>query len=146
MKGRKPIPLAIRELRGSKSHKKANPSPPEPAGTIGDPPAWMRKAEAELWREVAADLPAGLLRACDRPAFGVYISTLTTWRGYHALEGKGDPKEVLSVHRLMLNLAATLIRLESEFGITPASRSRVRVEVPKGESEFEQFRKRSKMG
>ena len=143
MRGRKTLPSAIKELRGSRSHKKSPINPIDPPGSLGNPYSWLSKSERALWRLVARDLPAGLLRACDRPGFAAYVGILATIRRYHdQIEAGGmAPDDVLAVERLLINLRAAQLRAEIEFGVSPCARARVAIAAPRSpvEDEFNSF-------
>ena len=145
MRGRKPKPV---EMRTGRSHKARNIAPIVAKTPLGSPSAWLSKEEKALWRRLARDLPEGLLRACDRPLWEVYVQNLAELRRIREALAElpmADPV-ALGLRRLSVSLSATIKSIASEFGLSPSARSRV-VAAPvasEEESDFVKFaRKRA---
>lgn len=126
--GRKPKATTIRErLRGSALPPTTNARLPNPPGHLDD------QARQE-WRKTGKRLlAAGLLSGLDLDALAIYCVSWARWRksedalaelpsdwpaGTDAQKGK-------AYLRISRQAMATMLRLMSEFGMTPASRSRL---------------------
>ena len=147
-RGRRPKPTWMKVISGNPGNRKLNDDEPIPLGDLKDPPAWLADATipedrrdmlAESWRYAIEHAPPGLLRCLDR-------SVLATWVVADVLHRRAVMKvmefgEVVktpsgpmqSPYLSIANKQAQLkIRLESEMGFTPSSRSRVKVGKTKG--------------
>ena len=134
MKGRKPIPTGIKELRGNPSRQRLPDDPAFPGGLPECPAGLSGEAKAE-WNRIIEQIRhvPGLLRMVDRSALAAYCQSWSRWieaeiameeHGVVILDRYGQlkrsPWSTVSEHerRQMLSFA-------SEFGLTPASRARV---------------------
>ena len=119
-RGRPPTPTAILKARGS-WRAKIRRCEPQPPGDPVDCPVWLEGTARETWRELAPILRSmGVLTIADRNAFVRYCVLWANWR--EALSGGGRKA------KKCLALSESLGRLEQQFGLTPASRARVKVD------------------
>jgi hypothetical protein len=113
-------PTSVLEARGSykkdPQRLKDREDEPQGVGVIGEPPSWLLKDAATVWRELAASLPDGVATASDRPAFEALCNYVSSQR----LDGLLESKD-----------AARMIKLFSVFGMTLADLSRVKSSVKK---------------
>ncbi len=58
--GRKPLPTAIKAVKGTLRKERTNPAEPGLTATLADPPLQMREAAADLWRYLVGNTPAGV--------------------------------------------------------------------------------------
>ena len=137
--GPRPTPSAIRRAAGQRSDR-LNPSEPVPArsGSCPEPPdSLCPEAQAKWWR-LAPDLyRAGVLTSWDVESFAAYCDLavqVERTRGPIAkgLLAKGRRDEWVTnplwrIHRDALKLLRVYAL---EFGLTPASRSQLRVLPP----------------
>jgi P27 family predicted phage terminase small subunit len=134
MRGRKPLPTAVKRASGNpgkRGYNHAEPRPPE--GLPDCPPHLSMVAKAE-WDRIAQVLyDMGILTLVDRAALAAYCQAYARW-----VEAEEKLKETpvmlktpsgyvqqspwLSVSNKQLELMG---RYMAELGITPASRSRV---------------------
>lgn len=132
--GRKPQPTALKLLHGNPGRRPLNESEPKPNATLPKPPAHLSPVAKKEWRRAGKLLrDLGLLSDLDWAAFAVYCQSWSRWV---------EAEEALSTYGLMLkspngfpiqspylaiaNAAMSQIRsLLSEFGLSPASRTRV---------------------
>lgn len=138
MAGRRPKPTALKELAGNPGKRPLNQREPKPRKRPGMPvPRHLREEARREWRRLRPELEAaGLLTAVDGDALAVYCETYATWveataavqkEGMVVLTEKGFP--VQNPHLAIANQAAKMMRaMLIEFGMTPASRSRVAIE------------------
>jgi phage terminase small subunit len=108
------VPIETLELRGAydPAHghpKRKRPPSPKSAAAIGAPPAKLSKDEKDIWHEVIAKAPAGVLTLPD----GFMLETLC-----HLIALMRD-------HIISDNQRGQLIKLLSLLGFTPADRSRI---------------------
>lgn len=116
MSGPAPTPTAVLRLRGSKRAKYRRGGEPLPTGTPVCP-AWVRADARAAWKAIVPELEAsGVLSRVDVNTLARYCTLWAAWRR----------------DRLDQFLNAELGKLEREFGMTPASRTRIRVEAVKG--------------
>ena len=111
---RRRLPRKLKELRGTleKSREPKNPIELAP-GKVPPPPRGLTRTEREEWLNLAAAVEAaGCYSECDLPAFRILVKLSAMGHG-------GGPPSAI-VRALQAGLSAL-----RDFGITPASRSRV---------------------
>lgn len=124
MRGRKPKPKALKILEGAQKCRINQDEPVYPSAGAPEPPAWLGEHGKELWRTLYPLLnSAGVLSAADLPAFEQLCDE------YHAI--RQDPTEDKARDRYR--------KLLVEFGMTPSSRSRLKVSAEKPKDELELF-------
>ena len=146
-----PFPTAIHKLRGNPSKKKIRPELKfRKDGTIPAPPAYLGKGLArEEWLRIAPEVHRlGLLTGADLSAFAAYCLSYEQWvtaiedcrdgNGRLVLvtvtaNGNDQPNPALVALR---KAAADMVRFACEFGLTPASRSRIAVNAEDAGDEF----------
>jgi P27 family predicted phage terminase small subunit len=141
MRGRKPTPTAIKDLRGTTRQDRANPSEPQfdvPARTPS-PPDWLDEPAAEVWRDLGRMLlNAGLYTVVDKYALAMFCAAAGRWIGaerrlqeegpilYSAESGNPYQNPWLHVANKGWD---QMNKMLGEFGLTPAERSRVKALV-----------------
>lgn len=150
LRGPAPIPTAIRILNGNPSRRPLPTNEPQYASGVPDKPPGMSAGARRTWDSLVAEMaPSGVLRPVDAGALAMLcedIGLLETMRkglGQMAREitqqAKKQGKSVVGgpmVHlsrtiegrrtlSTMRELAAQIIVQRREFGLTPASNSRV---------------------
>ena len=134
MRGRKPVPTALKVLHGNPSGRPLNPSEPLPRSSLTEPPLWLSEDQKDGWRYVIEHAPPGLLRTLDRGLLAVWVIAEDTHR--RAAESvretglmtkwPGVPMPQQNPYLAVLNKQALImVKVASELGFTPASRSRV---------------------
>lgn len=125
-------------MAGNPGKRALNGSEPKFGGVAKCPSHLDKVAKAE-WRRVSSELEAnGLLTAVDRAALAAYCSAYSRWtaaelkiqkHGLVIMTAKGYP-----VQNPYVGIANTALdhmrKFASEFGMTPASRTRLTVETP----------------
>lgn len=137
MPGPKPTPTALKILRGNPGRRRLNDEEPQPeAIALPAPPKDLSEAALAEWNERGPMLERlGLLTEADVPAFETYCRA---WGRYQEAEVKlkqlgevvkapsGYP--IQNPYRSVANRAlAQCQHFWAEFGMMPASRSRVHV-------------------
>ncbi len=138
MAGRKPLPVAIKKLKGTLQPCRTNPHEPRPQGVLSEAPEYMSDAAKEMWTYAVQNAPPGLLSSLDASVLerwancaGLYREALSKINraGVAGMIVK-TPSGILRRSPLMdviRDLAQEMKGYEAEMGFTPASRSKVRV-------------------
>ncbi len=133
MKGRKPIPTHLKLIRSRHGHRALPKNEPE-YPPCSDAPAWISDRAKRHWPLIAKQLEdAGVLTTIDVTALAMYCEAFETWRDANeklvesgaVIKGReGIPTQ--SPYFRVAHLAfQQMMRLLTEFGMTPSSRSRV---------------------
>jgi P27 family predicted phage terminase small subunit len=139
-RGRKPKPTALKKAEGNPGKRALNADEPQLAPALPDPPAHLTGEALIEWNRVAPDLfKAGVLTIADRAALAVYCQAWADWVeacGEMAVGNKVITTEkgyqVQSPWVGIANRAMDkMLKFASEFGLTPASRTRIHAEPPK---------------
>jgi phage terminase small subunit len=109
MRGRKPLPTAVKIRRGCRSDRINRNEPVIPPAKL-DPLAWIDQAAREHWAELAPVFSAaGVLTAADRQSLALLCEAFSRFQSHP------DNDKARELYR----------RLSVEFGLTPSSRSRI---------------------
>lgn len=136
-RGPAPTPTAVLKARGSwrGNINKSEPKPPPGAPTKPD---WLTKPASAAWDQLLAQLaPLGLATVIDGNALARYCDALVRWKQaaaaldemgqtYCTEQGMELPRPEVGIYQ---KLAVLLGKIEAEFGLTPASRSRIQVKL-----------------
>lgn len=153
-------PTRLKVIEGNPGHQKLNDQEPQPKPIRPSCPTWLDVVAKREWRRIALELEQlGLLTRIDRAALAAYCQAWARWRQAEAAiaarirsarEG-GDPTGGLVFETEKgyqgpipeLGIAKTAMAqiraFGSEFGLTPASRSRVRVPEGHGGADDDPF-------
>lgn len=151
MRGRKPLPTNIIDMRGGTKHTHRPPrdGEPKPPSTIPKCPRHLdREARAE-WRRMAKELePLGILATIDKAVFAVYCEAFSTWaQASRKIQEMGMVRitkngfaEQNPYFPIANKAKEQMMKALVELGMTPSSRSRVKTtEAPKAENKKERF-------
>ena len=138
MGNRGPTPLSADKLkiRGSSlvsSRRRAEQGRVLGTGGRLTCPQWLGAEQRAVWRRVVAALrPYGILRPADATALGRYCTSWVLWR--RLVEARdaspvNDPSTI-RLERRALKVSESLLKLESSFGMNPASRARLGLAKP----------------
>jgi P27 family predicted phage terminase small subunit len=138
MAGRKPLPVAVKKIKGTLQKCRVNPHEPRPVGRLGDPPTYMSDTAQEAWRYAVANAPPGLLSSLDASVLERWANCAGLYREALAKINRAGvagmivktPSGILRRSPLMdviRDLALEMKGYESEMGFTPAARSRVQI-------------------
>ena len=133
-RGRKPKPTALKMLEGNPGKRPLNENEPKPPkGTIRCP-TWLEAEAKKEWRRLAPSLEAmGVLTTADITAFAGYCQAYARWKeaeefisqhGSIFQTPSGYVQQVPQVSIAQQNLKI-MQSFCSEFGLTPATRSRI---------------------
>lgn len=140
MAGRKNTPTSLKILRGNPGKRALNKYEPQP--TRGKPtrPVWLQGVGIDAWNELSALLDdMRVLTLADGPALALLCATYQDYRdAREVIARKGMTYECATQHdsiwrtrpevAIMSDAAKRLRSLMTEFGLTPAARSRVHAE------------------
>lgn len=134
MAGRRPKPTALKELAGNPGKRPLNPREPKPRPKAPPPPATLSDAEKATYRRLARTLSGmGVVTVADGTALALLAVALTQYWDARAQVTKLGAVVKTAAGNLIQNpylpvankAWEQVMRLLSEFGLTPASRSRV---------------------
>ncbi len=150
MRGRKPKPTVLKIREGNPGKRSLNKAEPNAPSDVPSCPEFLDEVAREEWDRISGILTEmGLLSTADRAALAAYCTVYSRW--VHAEEQvkkfgtivkspeKGFPMKspyLTVADQAMESMRKFLV----EFGLTPSSRSRIRVETKKSaEDEFDEF-------
>lgn len=148
MRGRKPKPSALKKLAGNPGKRAMNKTEPQPKVVLPAAPVHLKGDERAKWDELAAELhELGVLTTLDRDALGMYCVLFVRWtKAEQVVREKGEIIKTTGgniIQNPYLSIAnralEQLNKLGAEFGMTPSSRSRVKVDPSDPEHELEQM-------
>ena len=133
-RGRKPTPTAIKVLEGNPGKRPLNKREPHPGKQAPSCPKWLDKEAKKEWRRLAPKLvQMGVLTDVDMAAFAGYCQSYARWK---------ENEEFISEHGSLVRTPSgywmavpqvsmaqqylkQMGRYAEQFGLTPASRSRL---------------------
>lgn len=134
MRGRRPKPTRLKVLTGNPGKRALNQSEPKPKIAIPDCPSELGPVAQKEWHRLAGEL--GVLRILthlDRAALAAYCGAYALWaEATEAIQKFGTMVKSPSGYPIQSpyvsianRQAEIMMRIASEFGFTPASRSRI---------------------
>lgn len=137
-RGPPPKPTALRILEGNPSKRPLNPNEPKPPVGIPDCPGHLDQFAKAEWKRIAPILDRlGLLTIVDGAALAAYCQTYSRWaKAEREIKKHGIVMETENgtVRRPEVSIAREALHqmraFAMEFGLTPASRSRVSITMP----------------
>jgi P27 family predicted phage terminase small subunit len=140
MRGRKPKPTVLKLLNGNPGKRPLNDHEPKPGHLTEDIPPELDKTDAkEEWqRTIVPAIRRGQITAADRVFAIAHCDLWATWRSQladasrhaHVVAVGPNQHPMPNPARGMANKTFLLLaKVDAELGLTPSSRSRVRVEA-----------------
>lgn len=150
MRGRKPKPTTLKILDGNPGRRPLNNGEPLAPAEVPECPEFLDdEAKAEWFRTAPVLLNMGLLTTADRAALAAYCVVYSRWVAAEAqVRRQGtivkSPLKNFPMKSPYLTVAdqamETMRKFMVEFGLTPSSRSRIRVPGnPRAMDEFDAF-------
>jgi P27 family predicted phage terminase small subunit len=148
MRGRKPKPTALKRRQGNPGKRALNNQEPQPELRIPTCPSYLQDEARREWQRIVKLLfRVGLVTELDRAALAGYCSAYADYvnaerevRKHGAViksdEGGQYQSPWISIKRRALD---QVIKFGAEFGLTPSSRVRLKVE---GQDTLEEKEKR----
>ena len=146
--GRRPAPTKLKVLRGNPGKRRLSDGEPDPETNLPEPPDHLSEEAKSEWERVGQLLTGlGMVSDLDRAGLAAYCQAWGRWvEAEESLRKCGlvvkSPNGYLMqspflaiANKAMEQMKALLI----EFGMTPASRTRVHADLPPEEDEFEKF-------
>jgi len=149
MAGRKPLPTHLKVVKGTARPHRLNASEPAPAITAPNAPDHLDDRAQDKFDRLAKLLAAhGIMSELDAAALGRYCIVWCRWLDVEQeVKARGPVVKTQGgnvIQNPFLAIAnrclSQMAQIESEFGMTPSSRSRIRAEsVSKTVDPFESF-------
>ena len=136
MPGRKPLPTAIKKVKGTLQKCRINPHEPKPDGDLVEPPQYMTEGAMAAWHYALECAPAGLLKKLDMSILETWANAADLYRKAQAglnktgllMKAHNTGVPMQSPYLAIANKQAQIMtKAATEMGFTPASRSRVSV-------------------
>jgi P27 family predicted phage terminase small subunit len=153
--GGRPQPTRLKLLRGNPGKRPLKAGEPEPDVSLPEPPAHLSDEAKREWRRVGALLVTlGLVSELDRAALATYCQAWGRWveaeealRQYGVVIKSPSGFPIQSPFLAVANKALEQMRWALlEFGLTPASRTKVHAEPAAQDDPLEAMRRRSRSG
>jgi P27 family predicted phage terminase small subunit len=134
MRGRRPKPTRMKILTGNPGKRRLNENEPKPEPSVPDCPPELGPVARQEWDRLVAQLaPLRILTQLDRAALASYCAAYSLWaeaieatQKYGAMVKSPSGYPVQSPYVSIANRQTEIMmRIASEFGFTPASRSRI---------------------
>jgi P27 family predicted phage terminase small subunit len=134
MRGRPPKPTRIKALTGNPGKRPLNAHEPRPEPALPDcPPELSAVAQTEWTRVISELAKLNLMTNLDRAALAAYCGSYAIWASateqlnkYGTVVKSPQGFPIQSPYLAIANRQAEIMmRIASEFGFTPASRSRI---------------------
>jgi P27 family predicted phage terminase small subunit len=134
MRGRRPTPTRLKVLTGNPGKRPLNVDEPRPEVAIPDCPVELGPIARGEWDRMAPQLASlRILTQLDRAALAAYCGAYAMWaeateaiQKYGTMVKSPTGYPVQSPYVSIANRQAEIMmRIASEFGFTPASRSRI---------------------
>ncbi|MGO4508004.1 phage terminase small subunit P27 family [Bradyrhizobium sp. 2TAF36] len=139
MRGRRPKSTRIKALTGNPGKRPLNPHEPRPEPAMPECPPQLSPVAKQEWIRLTAELSKlNLVTHLDRGALATYCGAYALWaeameqiQKYGTMVKSPTGYPIQSPYLSIANRQAELMmRIASEFGFTPASRSRISAPPP----------------
>lgn len=149
MRGRRPKPTRMKLLTGNPGKRPMNKDEPMPEATIPECPAALGPVARQEWDRLAGELgKLKLLTNLDRAALAAYCGAYALWaesteaiQKYGTMVKSPSGYPIQSPYVSIANRQAEIMmRIASEFGFTPASRSRISTPAQNSADLFDLFK------
>ena len=139
MRGRRPTPTRLKMLTGNPGKRPLNQDEPRPEANIPECPPELGPVARAEWDRLVGELAVlRLLTNLDRAALAAYCGAYALWADataqiekYGAMIKSPQGFPIQSPYLAIANRQAKIMmRIASEFGFTPASRSRIATPPP----------------
>jgi P27 family predicted phage terminase small subunit len=139
MRGRPPKPTRIKALTGNPGKRPLNMHEPRPEPALPDCPPELSPIAQREWARLTAELAKlNLITKLDRGALATYCGAYALWADateqinkFGAMVKAPTGFPIQSPYLAIANRQAEIMmRIASEFGFTPASRSRISAPPP----------------
>ena len=134
MRGRRPKPTRLKQLTGNPGKRPLNENEPKPEPSVPECPPELGPLAQREWNRLVGELgPLRILTHLDRGALASYCGAYALWaeateaiQKYGVMIKAPTGFPVQSPYVAIANRQTEIMmRIASEFGFTPASRSRI---------------------
>jgi P27 family predicted phage terminase small subunit len=147
-------PSIVRYVRGDPSKEGFSANEPKPLPASLSPPDDLEGVALDKWMDTVPKLQAmGVFTEADRGTWHRYCIEFALWKRNVEMvnkygdvmrfkpkaEGEAPYMQVSPFATQMMKLAASLLRIEQQFGLTPSSRSQVQIHRGAEDDPFETF-------
>jgi P27 family predicted phage terminase small subunit len=146
MRGRKPKPTALKLAEGNPGKRRINGEEPKPPRSLPDCPEHLSEVARAEWHRIAESLnQIGLLTQVDRTTMAAYCQCYGRW-----VEAERKLAETPAILRMpsgyiqqspWLTISnkqlELMVKYMAELGLTPASRSRLAIQMKLGPKPWE---------
>jgi P27 family predicted phage terminase small subunit len=148
MRGRKPLPSNVVRLRGNPGKRRLNHAEPRPAPRVPPCPSCLGDAARKEWQRLSKELAElGLLTRLDRGLLAAYCQAHALWveavasiARYGTMVKSPNGYPMQSPYVAVANKQVDImVRIAAELGMTPSSRTRIRVGDKAPADPFEVF-------
>lgn len=145
-RGRKPKPTALKELEGNPGKRPLNDREPKPEKKAPPCPKWLNDDAKKEWRRLAKKMETlGVLTEVDMSAFAAYCVAYSRWKQTEEeIDRMGQTAYItqtktgrfpqVDIAQKYFNI---MERCAEQFGLTPASRSRLVGEMTQADADSE---------
>jgi len=148
--GRKPVPTAMKVLRGNPGRRPINKNEPKPKTGVPRCPAWLTPAGKKAFREMGSMLnDLGVMTEADKMALTLLCDAYAEYMEARAvIAEKGSTYEtdrgtaVRPEVKIAQDAWKRVRGLLPEFGLSPSSRTKITVAEIKEDNPFEAYLKR----
>ena len=139
-RGPSPKPTALRQLEGNRSKRPLPKGEPKPTVKLPTAPAVLSPEAKRVWNRLGKQLLAyKLVSEIDWMSFGLLCQAWSDWSV--AIKAARDEPMIESCGQTFANPmfgradkeAAKIQKLAAEFGLTPSARSRISLDLGKGD-------------
>ena len=141
-RGRKPKPTALKELEGNPGKRQLNSNEPKPKAKAPSCPKWLDDDAKKEWRRLSKQMEQmGILTEIDMAAFAGYCQAYSRWKAAEEFISKhgsivktpsGYWQQVPQVS-IAQQYLKQMSKFCEQFGLTPASRSRIAADTKQNE-------------
>ncbi len=141
-RGRKPKPTALKELEGNPGKRALNTKEPKPLSKAPSCPKWLENDAKKEWKRLAEQMEQlGILTEVDMAAFAGYCQSYARWKAAEEFISKngaivrtpsGYWQQVPQVS-IAQQYLKQMSKFCEQFGLTPASRSRIVADTKQNE-------------
>ena len=150
-RGPRPEPTIIKMAKGNPGKRPLNKNEPKPAADAIQPPEWVTGKSLDKWNEVVPKLIGmGVMTNADIDTIARYCTMYEQYvkyleqvrRGLDVLVIRDDAGKVKYMQStpaatMLTKLAASMLRIEQEFGLTPSARTGIVAKKPQDISDLD---------
>lgn len=154
MSGPPKTPTHLRLVKGNPSKRPINKNEPKPPKGVPSTPKHFNKQERYWFKVLGERLDGmGVITSLDGMALELLVGAYIEWRRHRdVIDQEGDSYKTTSADgsvmirphpqvAMMADAWKRVCKMQAEFGMTPASRSKVEIKAPGEEDPFAEFLK-----